>query len=521
MSSLSTAELTRLERFLGAHDSRFALALVRMPQTPQREEFARRLQEFSGEQQRPFHRFDLAGLGTGEVWGKVEQGLPVGTIAILEGLDESFNHPDGQMASFLNRQRERIAELLPGPVLLVLGDRAMDRFFTDAPDLADWYAASFEFSATASAAPAQDDGSIPENSSEWIESRMSLLRAQLQADVPDRIKARILRELALLYRDSVYGVPMDPDRVRTRSASESLGAAEVMAQEAVEIQRSLALKDTSADQARELALALNVQGSLLQESGRYAEAEPLAKEALEIRKRVLGEEHPDTIRSQNNLAGLYQRMGRYAEAEPLYRNALATRERLRGAEHPDTLKVVNNLASLYAEQGQFAQAEPLYLRALHGRKKLLGEEHPETLNSLNNLAQLYERYQRYAEAEPLYLRTVAARERLLGRDHPYTLNSLNNLANLYARQQRYKEALPLYRQVLTVRERVLGPEHPSTLSSLNNLAFLYARQRRYNKAEPLYRRAISGAEKVLGHDHPETRLFRENLEALREPRPGL
>ena len=38
---------------------------------------------------------------------------------------------------------------------------------------------------------------------------------------------------------------------------------------------------------------------------------------LEVRRRVLGEEHPDTLISMNNLAVLYRDQGKYAQAEPL------------------------------------------------------------------------------------------------------------------------------------------------------------------------------------------------------------
>ncbi len=37
--------------------------------------------------------------------------------------------------------------------------------------------------------------------------------------------------------------------------------------------------------------------------GRYAEAEPLYARALQLRREVLGERHPNTIASLNNLAG--------------------------------------------------------------------------------------------------------------------------------------------------------------------------------------------------------------------------
>ena len=52
----------------------------------------------------------------------------------------------------------------------------------------------------------------------------------------------------------------------------------------------------------------------------------------------------------NNLAVLYQAQGRYGEAEPLYKRALEACERVLGPEHPHTLLSVSNLALLYFEQ---------------------------------------------------------------------------------------------------------------------------------------------------------------------------
>ena len=268
------------------------------------------------------------------------------------------------------------------------------------------------------------------------------------------------------------------------------------------------------DQAVAMASLMVWAGNFFLHCGRYDEAEPLYRRALEARERTLGNEHPDTLTSVNNLALLLRRTGRYDEAEPLYRRALEARERTLGNEHPDTLISVNNLAVLLDNKGRYDEAEPLYRRALEASERTLGNEHPDTLISVNNLAALLDKKGRYDEAEPLYRRALEARERTLGNEHPDTLTSVNNLALLLRRTGRYDEAEPLYRRALEARERTLGNEHPSTLSSVNNLAVLLYKKGRYDEAEPLYRRTLEARERTLGNEHPDTLRSVNNLAAL-------
>ena len=51
---------------------------------------------------------------------------------------------------------------------------------------------------------------------------------------------------------------------------------------------------------------------------------------------MLGEHHPDTAESLNNLAVLLWKQGDYAAAKPLYEQALAIRKQVLGERHPDT-----------------------------------------------------------------------------------------------------------------------------------------------------------------------------------------
>ncbi len=64
-------------------------------------------------------------------------------------------------------------------------------------------------------------------------------------------------------------------------------------------------------------------GVMYRRLGEYKAAEPHLECARQIRREQLGEEHPDTLNSMNNLANLYADQGRYEEAE-LCRVGIAT-----------------------------------------------------------------------------------------------------------------------------------------------------------------------------------------------------
>ena len=57
--------------------------------------------------------------------------------------------------------------------------------------------------------------------------------------------------------------------------------------------------------------------TIYMQQGRSNEAEKLQVDVMELNKRLLGGEHPDTLRSMANLAETYRQQGRSKEAETL------------------------------------------------------------------------------------------------------------------------------------------------------------------------------------------------------------
>ena len=67
--------------------------------------------------------------------------------------------------------------------------------------------------------------------------------------------------------------------------------------------------------------------------------------------RILGNDHPHTLSSRNNLAYAYKSAGRLAEAIALYEQVLTDSIRVLGKNHPYTLATLNALARAYKDAG--------------------------------------------------------------------------------------------------------------------------------------------------------------------------
>ena len=238
--------------------------------------------------------------------------------------------------------------------------------------------------------------------------------------------------------------------------------------------------------------------------GIYPEAQLQLEKALELRRKVLGDEHPDTLMVDQNLASVYIDRGEYLKAEALYRKTLATQRRMLGEQNPDTLTSMFGLADVYEHEEKLAQAEPLFTSVLKARRRVLGDDNPATFASMYALGILCERQGKFAQAEPLVKDALERQRRKLGEGHPETLLSMNSLASLYGSEHKYAHAESLYLEALEIERRALGEEHRNTIFTLNSLAFLYDAEGKYAQAEPLYLKTLEFQRRVLGDEHDDT-----------------
>jgi len=250
-------------------------------------------------------------------------------------------------------------------------------------------------------------------------------------------------------------------------------------------------------------------------------AVPLLEEAVAIRERELGPDHPEIATSLDHLGDVYWIGGDYPAAEATLERALAIREKVFGPEHLLVADVLDHLGSVYEIQAKFDAAQPLFERALAIRERELGPEHEDVAASLDDLGICRLDQGDGAGAEPLLRRALAIREKVFGPDHPEVAVSANGLAGAIYSQGRLEEALAFHQRALAIREKVYGPEGAPVAQSLNNVANLYLDLHREQEGEAALLRARAIWEKVLGPRHARLGIVDYNLADLYRSRGEL
>jgi hypothetical protein len=89
---------------------------------------------------------------------------------------------------------------------------------------------------------------------------------------------------------------------------------------------------------------------------------------LEMRRRLLRQEHPDTLATMNRLAALYLDEGKYGQAEALSRVASASYEKTNVGVW-ERFNSQSLLGESLVGQAKYADAEPLLLAGYEGMKR--------------------------------------------------------------------------------------------------------------------------------------------------------
>jgi serine/threonine protein kinase len=258
---------------------------------------------------------------------------------------------------------------------------------------------------------------------------------------------------------------------------------------------------------------------------RWTDAIHHTRIALDLNRRLYGDDHLDTADCMIHLGSFCGELGRFTEADSLMRSGVVTQRRLLG----DQGDVVNSMCLfgyLLLTEGKVAEAEKICREALIIRNRLATELDIGGEPGFQ-LARVLAKEHKDAEAESLYREAIALAVKRRGADHLQLYHFHAALAGLLAQEQRLAEAMAEYREALRINPtsaltmadlaRVLRKQDAQSreASALLDNSLTTWRKDRLPEDNPWLAMKIAGALADAGRDADAEELYRAALGVFR------
>jgi tetratricopeptide (TPR) repeat protein len=258
-------------------------------------------------------------------------------------------------------------------------------------------------------------------------------------------------------------------------------------------------------------------GASYSAAGLHAEAIASRQRVADQRARTLGPQHSLTLAGQVALSRSLLEAGDFGTAVNVLATALATSEAQRGASDPEVLGIRDRLAAAYLAAGRATDATRVLKTTLAERERSAGPTHNDTIETRQLLAEACVAAGKLKDAVSLYRRAVDDSARLNGPEHRATLRARGALAGVYQQTGKIANAVSMYELTRESCARALGPDDPDTLMSCVSLARMYFAVGHVANATTLLRDTLDRCERALPPGDPITRLARESLTAVAGP----
>lgn len=245
--------------------------------------------------------------------------------------------------------------------------------------------------------------------------------------------------------------------------------------------------------------------------GYLAESEKLARKALDIYRRELGEENDLTLWAMEDLGTIQVIRGRFVEAERLLSQALETFYRINGefsgpSSSDLALELTEALGRAYKGLGKITEAENIFTRVIVETRSSPNFNSLKVSYCYYWLSFIYMEWDRYDEAEALLKECLQNFTSTSGTDEHFKTLLISALGNTYSLKKNYDEA---ERFLLKAHQRNIdlwGDDHRITLlNTTAMLVSLYTRMGRLDEAEMLCLQILQGL--VLEHEEYEPKAY--------------
>ncbi|KAA0935953.1 tetratricopeptide repeat protein [Streptomyces apricus] len=312
-------------------------------------------------------------------------------------------------------------------------------------------------------------------------------------------------------------------------------------------------EDQGEDHENVLAVDQQIAESLREQGSDLGRAYAMQSKLVERYRRVLGEEHEDTLRAQSSLAIHHRNRGHFEAAREMDQRVYDTSKREFDEDDPATLLAAHNYAVSLRLAGDSDLALDLDYDTWQRRVEVLGEDHIQTLGTREAYLLDLQEVGRYPEASDGYATLAGEVTGRLGEQHPFvalvvrnwcvTLRKMGDHQRAYELSNKYLKVIAdtlgtnsrhylliavshandlrqvgklqgsraLSEQMLTMHRERYGQEHPHSYAIAMNLAVTLRLLGQLEAALSLNEESVAGLTRVLSKGHPRTLLARMNL----------
>jgi eukaryotic-like serine/threonine-protein kinase len=283
--------------------------------------------------------------------------------------------------------------------------------------------------------------------------------------------------------------------------------------------RSLDILQSSRAPPTDISPVLSDLATAYMSNQQWSQAKQSYEQALEIDRRVLGDDHPKVAFRLQNLAIVAQNMGDLKQAELLYRDALQREERTYGDRHPETAITKGNYGLLLQHEGRLAEAEPLLRDAVAIPLSLYGAGHYKVGYARVSLAILLHDKGDLAESESEFRQALAIYDQSLPANHQYRASLLMNFARLLVDRGKSAEALAKSKDSIDIWAATSPVSSPLTAQAHAMHAYALEHLNRSAEAAPELDAALPLLVQARGPDSPSVHRAQLWLKAARPDSP--
>jgi len=387
---------------------------------------------------------------------------------------------------------------------------------------------------------------LNENSLYWLEKMAIICQDQYGVVSPET--SNIYNDIATIYAkmgqsgqamelfETVYRIRkklLGPDHILIADVSSNIGNAAIdmgdphpallSFTEAIEIYEQQ--PETPDDK---LALIYNHLALTHFNLGNYDTAIEMCRKALDIRKKIMGDENLENAHTLHITAMCYFKMEDYDKSLEWNEKALAMNLKFLGRLHPDVASSYNNIANVYYVTGRFEKALENFKEAHEIFSKISGENHSDTLSVKNNVNVLERRLtaeknvhpdstkkssgntgkepdnKRPVDAGPentqsavnMIKTAISTAEKSRINDPVSLVQLYHKLGSLYERAKDYKSYIKTKLMELKIIEKRIGKESFPACVAWYDLAVIYYKTENKRKALKACNNALELALKV-------------------------